>query len=227
MIHDKKEFAIGAGLLAGFFIVLGLLFMPWLEGGRNTIEYLDNVFNSISKHSAYFIPGLRDKVGVPSAVKLELRAKDTAQAQRMQRLLSHAGMQVSVQDTRIAFSGDLARLLGKALDDADLMFANRGEALQARYGEDGRRMLYAWHRLLGAVAKALDGQDRFAESKLVRDVLTKGVEPAYNYYGVQAVPMRDLLWVVFAALVGYVLYTVWYGYAILYLFEGWGLRLEH
>jgi len=53
------------------------------------------------------------------------------------------------------------------------------------------------------------------------------VEPAYNYYGVEAVPMGNMIWVALAALVGYVLYTIWYGYAILFLFEGWGLKLTH
>jgi hypothetical protein len=36
-----------------------------------------------------------------------------------------------------------------------------------------------------------------------------------------------MVWVSLAALVGYVLYTIWYGFAILFLFEGWGLKLSH
>jgi hypothetical protein len=39
--------------------------------------------------------------------------------------------------------------------------------------------------------------------------------------------MSSMLWVSLAALVGYVLYTIWYGFAILFLFEGWGLKLDH
>jgi len=29
------------------------------------------------------------------------------------------------------------------------------------------------------------------------------------------------------SLVFYVVYTLWYGFGIMYMFEGWGLRLEH
>ena len=28
-------------------------------------------------------------------------------------------------------------------------------------------------------------------------------------------------------LVFYVVYTVWYGFAIIFMFEGWGLKLSH
>jgi hypothetical protein len=28
-------------------------------------------------------------------------------------------------------------------------------------------------------------------------------------------------------LIFYVVYTVWYGFGFMYLFEGWGMKLEH
>lgn len=229
MIHDKKEFGLGLALLAGFFIVLAVIFMPLFEGGKNTIDYLDNVFNAISKNSAYYIPELGKKAAahVDRQVSLKVKASDEGQAERMEKLLAQAGASVERAGTQLAFGVDLGKLLGVTLADADLLFKNDGAALQGKYAEEARRIGYDWHRMLGAAAKELDGQQLFAESKTVRDVMTKAVEPAYNYFGVKAVPMKDLLWVVLAALVGYVIYTVWYGYAILYLFEGWGLKLEH
>jgi hypothetical protein len=107
------------------------------------------------------------------------------------------------------------------------MFRNEGARVAARYGFDERRALYAWHTALGDAAKELDRQSRFREAAAVRDAMTKGLEPAYNYYGVTAIAMKDMIWIALAALVGYVLYTVWYGYAILFLFEGWGVKLGH
>lgn len=229
MIHDKKEFGLGLALMAGFFVVLAVIFMPLFEGGKNTIDYLDNVFNSISKNSAYYIPELGKKaaVHVDKNVSLTVKASDEAQAGRMEKLLAQAGASVERAGGQLAVNADLGRLLGAALADADLLFKNDGAALEGKYAVEARRTGHDWHRMLGAAAKALDGQQLFAESKTVRDVMTKGVEPAYNYFGVKAVPMNELLWVVLAALVGYVVYTVWYGYAILFLFEGWGLKLEH
>lgn len=229
MIHDKKEFGLGLALMAGFFVVFVVIFMPLFEGGKNTIDYLDNVFNSISKNSAYYIPALDKKAAAHAdkQVSLKIKAGDAGQVERMEKLLVQAGASVERAETQLAASVDLGKLLGAALADADLLFKNDGAALQGKYAVEARRVGYDWHRMLGTVAKDLDGQHLFAESKTVRDVMTKAVEPAYNYYGVKAVPMKDLLWVVLAALVGYVVYTVWYGYAILFLFEGWGLRLEH
>lgn len=229
MIHDKKEFGLGLALMAGFFAVLVLLFMPLFEGGKNTIDYLDNVFNSISKNSAYYIPELAEKAKPHAGknVSLAIKANDEAQAARMEALLIQSGASVERQGQQLKFSADLGQLVAAALADADLLFKNDGAALETKYGVEARRTGFDWHRMMNASAKDLDRQQQFAESKLLRDVMTKGIEPAYNYFGVKAIAMKDLLWVVIAALVGYVVYTVWYGFAILYLFEGWGLKLEH
>ncbi|MDP1651848.1 MAG: hypothetical protein Q8L56_03900 [Rhodocyclaceae bacterium] len=229
MIHDKREFGIGLALLTGFFLVLFAIFSPLLEGGRNTIDYLDGVFNSISKNSAYYIPDLAEKARKHegSAVQLTVKATDAGQAERMQKLFTVAGATVAVEGTQLNVSGDLGQMIGAALADADLMFKNEGTAVSDKYGVEAKRALYDWHRALGAMSKDLDRQSKFAEGKIVRDAQTKGVEPAYNYYGIKAIPMSNMLWVVLVALVGYVVYTVWYGYAILFLFEGWGLKLEH
>jgi len=57
--------------------------------------------------------------------------------------------------------------------------------------------------------------------------MKKGVECSYNYYGIDPQQISDRLGIVVFSLVFYVLYTVWYGFAILYLFQGLGLKLEH
>ena len=55
MIANKKEFYAGFGLIVIFTIVLIILFMP-VFGGKNALENLDMLYNSISKGSAYYIP---------------------------------------------------------------------------------------------------------------------------------------------------------------------------
>lgn len=228
-IHDKKEFGLGLALLVGFFLALFAIFSPLHEGGRNTLDYLDGVFNAISKNSAYYIPGVAEKAKQHegSAVALTVKAADPAQAARMAKLFTAAGASVASEDGMLKVSGDLGKLLAASLADADLMFKNDGAAVSAKYAEEGRRVLHDWHQALSAMTKDLNKQEKFTEAKTLRDVQTKAVEPAYNYYGVEAVPMSSMIWVALAALVGYVLYTIWYGFAILFLFEGWGLKLEH
>ena len=53
------------------------------------------------------------------------------------------------------------------------------------------------------------------------------MECAYNYYGVVPQNIMDKWGIVVFSLVFYVIYTMWYGYSILFMFEGWGLKLEH
>jgi hypothetical protein len=229
MIHDKREFGIGLALIAVFFVVLFAIFSPLFEGGRNSLDYLDSTFNSISKDSAYYIPAVTEKARKHEGtiVTLNIKAADSGQAGRMKTLLSAAEATVTVDGAKLNVSGDLGKILAVVLADADLMFRNEGATVAGKYGFEERRVLYDWHQALSAMTKDLNRQSLFKEGKMLREVQTKAVEPAYNYYGVKAVPMSNMIGIAVAALIGYVVYTVWYGYAILFLFEGWGLRLKH
>jgi hypothetical protein len=229
MIHDKRQFGIGVALMAVFLVGLALIFRPMFENGTNALDYLDGVFNSTSKASAYYIPAAREKARKlgTSPVAVTIRAKGPEQARDLEKLLRAAGATVSVEGAQLSVGGDLAGILSGALADADAMFGNDGAAVSGRYGLDERRVLFLWHGALGATVKELNRQQKYREAAVVRDAVTKAIEPAYNYYGVTAVAMKDMIWIALAALAGYVVYTVWYGYAILYLFEGWGLKLGH
>jgi len=57
--------------------------------------------------------------------------------------------------------------------------------------------------------------------------LKKVVETSYNYYTIEPQKITDKMGIVIFSLVFYVVYTLWYGFSILFMFEGWGLRLEH
>jgi hypothetical protein len=229
MIHDKREFGIGVALLAVFAVGLVFIFSPRFANGTNALDYLDGVFNSISKASAYYIPASLEKARKleGSAVSVQLEAKSPEQASEVEKLFGAAGATIRRNGAKLSASGDLGRLLGAALADADAMFKNDGASVASRYGLGEREALYAWHTALTAVMHDLTRQGKFREAKTIRDCLGKAIEPSYNYYGVTPVAMKDMLWVALAALIGYVVYTVWYGYAILFLFEGWGLKLEH
>ena len=62
---------------------------------------------------------------------------------------------------------------------------------------------------------------------MVAAVNQKAVETAYNYYRIEPQNISDRYGIVIFSLVFYVAYTLWYGFAIMFLFEGWGMRLEH
>lgn len=228
MIRKKREFSLGLVMLAGFFVVLALIFMPLFEG-KNGLEYLDNLFNSIAKGSAYYVPKVREDIrGMgPSRVDLALALDSAAQAEKASRLFMRGGALVNVQGNTLKVSGELGAMIAAALDDADAMYRNEGAAVSSRAGFPEREVLYTWYRAFKAAEGALQGEKKFKEARVIAQLNQKAIEPAYNFYGVEAQRILDRAGIVVFSLVFYVIYTLWYGFAILFLFEGWGMQLEH
>jgi hypothetical protein len=229
MIANKKEFTGGIAMMAGFLVVLFIFFMP-LYQGQNGLDYLDNLFNSISKGSAYYIPELKEKVaksetGKNIAVSLTFDTEE--QAKESALLFTNGGATVIAEGKAMKVSGDFGKILGNCLEDADTLFNNQGEKLQEKYGTEGKKTLFNWWTGLKSLKKDLDKQSMFKESTTVNKVMTRAVECAYNYYKVVPESMSSKLGLVIFSLVFYVIYTLWYGYAILFIFEGWGLQISH
>jgi hypothetical protein len=228
MIARKKEFSLGLGLLVAFFVVLFIFFSP-VFNGHNGLDYLDNLYNSISKGSAYYIPKLKDdaKAFNGSAVELSFAMASPAQAQQTAQLFMKAGAMVNVSEAKLKVSGDLGKILDNCLADSDALYKNDGKGLAAKYGYNERQALYNWWQAFKGVEKDLNNQKKFKEAKAVANISKKAVETCYNYYTIEPQSIMDRLGVVVFSLVFYVIYTLWYGFAILFMFEGWGMKLEH
>jgi len=228
MLANKKEFFSGVGLMAAFLVVLAIMFSP-VFGGQNGLNYLDGLYNSISKGSAYYIPDLKKKAAkqAGNVIAASVEMKDGKQATEAASLFKKSGAMVEVTDKVIKVSGDLGSILTNSLEDSDEMFHNRGEGVKAKYGMDERLSQYNWWVALKALNKDLNKQKKFAEAKFIGDINKRAVECAYNYYGVTPQNIGDKWGIVLFSLVFYVFYTMWYGYSILFMFEGWGLKLEH
>ena len=56
MSKQKKMKNRGIVMLATFFGLLVFIFSPVFPGKVNGLDYMDNLFNTISKGSSYFIP---------------------------------------------------------------------------------------------------------------------------------------------------------------------------
>jgi len=229
MIANKKEFSGGIAMMAGFLVILVTIFLP-LFHGKNGMNYLDDLFNSISKGSAYYIPKIKEDVSKSEAgknVTLDLSYDSEEQAQASAPLFIKGGAAAAVDGKSIKISGDLGQILGNCLEDADALFHNQGDQLQAKYGIEGKKTLFNWWTSLKAMQKTLNKQEKFKEANKVYSVTTRAVECAYNYYKIEPESMSSRMGMVLFALVFYVIYTLWYGYAILYIFEGWGLQISH
>ncbi len=228
MSSQRKNLVKGTLLLVSFLVVLVLLFVP-LINGQNTLGFLDNLYNSISKGSANYLPGVQENVRqFPSReIDVVLTMADERQATQTAQMIAAAGARALAEGKQIKVKGDLAGILSGAIGDAEKMYANQGEALRNKHGFDERRALYNWWNALKAMDFELGKQKLFKEAKLVTLVQSRAVETAFNYFGIEAQSVGERYLIVVASLIFYVVYTLWYGFGVMYLFEGFGLKLGH
>ncbi|MFC1884108.1 hypothetical protein ACFL2O_04995 [Thermodesulfobacteriota bacterium] len=228
MIENKKKFFGGLVSMIGFIIVLVIFFSP-LFAGKNGLDYLDNLFNSISKGSAYYIQKVKSEAygykGVDIRVAIPTESEE--QGKKSALLYKSGGAGAAAGNGVLKITGDLGNILSNCLEDADYMYSNEGEKLSSKYGYNEREVLYNWWKTLNAMGKALKKQKKFKEADIVSLVVKKAVEPSYNYYRIEPQDIGDRWGIVIFALIFYVVYTLWYGYSIMYMFEGWGMKLGH
>ncbi|RLC24704.1 MAG: hypothetical protein DRH21_05085 [Deltaproteobacteria bacterium] len=228
MIANKKEFYGGFGLLAVFFVILFIIFSP-VFNGQNGMQYLDSLYNSISKDSAYYIPQVKKEAEtfIGNNVTMAMKMADENQAKQTASLFTKAGATTEVSGAQLTVSGDLGNMLANCLEDSDSMYHNDGATVTKKYGYNERRALYNWWTALKAADKDLKKQKLFKEAEVIALALKKVVETSYNYYTIEPQKITDKMGIVIFSLIFYVGYTLWYGFSILFMFEGWGLRLEH
>lgn len=228
MIANKSKFYTGIILMILFTAVFICIFMP-LFGGKNGLEFLDNLYNSISKGSAYYIDTVRTDVGTiqPPEMTVKLTMKSEVQAQQTMPLFIKSGAQVGRDGAHLTVTGNLIQVLSHCLDDAQAMYNNDGVAVSAKYGYAEKAVLYNWWSALKAMDFDLKRQKKFNAARIAEMVNKKAVETAYNYYGIEGQKISERFGVVLFSLIFYVVYTLWYGFGIMYLFEGSGLQLEH
>ncbi|WP_319470508.1 hypothetical protein [uncultured Pseudodesulfovibrio sp.] len=228
MIYNKREFGGGLALLVLFFVVLFVMFQPMFKG-HNAMEYLDALYNSISKGSVYYVPAMKEQVETIKGkdVAMTLDYGDTDQAGQTAAMFVKSGINARAEGSAVTVNGSLDAILLATLADSDFMYHNDGKAVSEKYSLEPRRALFNWWTTLKLVDKYLKSQNAFAEAKVTATIQKKAVETAYNYFEVEPVHIMDKLGLVIFSLAFYVIYTLWYGFAILFLFEGWGLKLSH
>jgi hypothetical protein len=227
LVKNKKTFGIGVVFALSFLLVLIAIFSPIFKE-KNGLQFADDSFNRLSKGSSYFIPKVSQEVEKSVGKRFsENITLDTAEeASATARLFTAAGTAVSVQERELRLDGDLGTMLQSALKDADAMFQNKGDAVSARYGFDEKIAMKAWWTALGKIEKKLKKSRHVEEAKVVSDVMKKAVEPGYNFYGVDGEKVADHAGMLSGLLVFYVAYTMWWGYAIFYIFNGLGLSMK-
>ena len=227
MIAEKKTFAKGTIMMVIFTAVLVIMFSP-VFNSQNGLEYLDDLYNSISKGSAYYIPKVKTECDhfKGAAETMTLDMGDKAHADQTALLFQKADAATEVSGGTLKVTGDLGKILDNCITDADRMYHNDGKAITEKYGYNEKQALYNWWKACKEMDKDLKRQKKFKEAKVVTLLKKKAVETAYNYYTIEPQKITDRMGIVIFSLIFYVIYTMWYGFAIMYLFEGWGLQLE-
>ena len=152
---------------------------------------------------------------------------NASQAGQTGLLLEKSGVTASVSEAIITVNGSLRKILENCLDDAEHMYLNEGKTVADKYGYHEKRVLFNWWNAFKALDNELKNRKRFKQAKIVALVKKKAVETAYNYYTIEPQKISDRYGIILLSLIFYVVYTVWYGFSIMFMFEGWGMKLEH
>jgi hypothetical protein len=110
-----------------------------------------------------------------------------------------------------------------ASTDADLLFKGKDEVLQNKYGLSGKEVIYYWWTAFDDLVRRCIQLNRPAEADFAKFMTTRILEPSYNFAGIESKNISENVGIVAFLLMFYIFYTVWYGFSIMYLFEGFGI----
>jgi hypothetical protein len=228
IVKNKSTFFTGVLLALGFVGMLALMFSPVFGEGKNGLVYADDMFNKLSKGSSYFIPKVAksNEAFNTTTIAMTVKLGNPEQNDLTIKLLAAGGADARTASPEIQISANLGVLMSKVLQDADDMYKNDGKKLVDRYGVDEKEAMASWWNVLKVMDKELKKQGKIAEAKIVSDVMKKAVEPAYNYYTVEAQKVSEKAVIMTGLLIFYVVYTMWWGFAIFYMFDGIGLTMK-
>jgi len=219
---------LGTVMAVSFLGILILIFYP-VFGGKNGLEYSDALFNKLAKGSSYFVPELKDSLKEVQSTDLggtSIKMENADAAVRAAKLLDCAKSNVKVKGAELTINGNLANILGVVLDDSNAMYFNRGTEVSSKYGMDEKDVMTTWWGVLNRVAKEFQKSKKAEQASVIFEVMRKGIEPAYNFYKIEPQKISEKALTVIGMLLFYVLYTMWWGYAIFNLFDGVGLTAQ-
>lgn len=224
MIVNKKQFMIGLVMMISFAVVFVVMMSPVMNG-KTVIQTADDLFNSLTKGSTNYIQKTQN-----SAAKFEGKTFDVSVSLKSQeevdkftKVFSSADAKVEANGTKVKVSGDLGKAAKAALADAEAVFNNEEARVSGKYGFAGKEALYYWWTGFSALNTKYKQEAKSSEMSFVNTVQTKALEVAYNFSGIQADKVADRAGITTFMLAFYVIYTIWYGFAIMYLFEGLGI----
>lgn len=233
LLRNKANFTKGVLLLGSFAVIFILILSPVFKDNHGKaqtgLEYADDLFNKLSKGSSHFLAEVQEGVDTirASNVDVTIKPKKADLMPVMAALASQVGLTATDKGNgELALQGVLAPMLEKIIADSDSFYKNDGAAVKARYNLDEKQVMKAWWEMLAGMIKPLQKQKLIREAQVLDLVSKKAIEPAFNFYGIEAQSVLDKAGVLTALLIFYVIYTMWYGFAIFEIFDGIGLSMK-
>jgi hypothetical protein len=219
---------IGLFLSITFVGILALIFSPVFGDGKNGLEYSDALFNKLAKGSSYFIPKLTSDLNEveKEEISVSVKMENADQAAKAAKLFEQGAPDTTLQGDQLNIKGNLAKLLGVVLEDSKSMYFNKGDEVREKRGIDEMEVMTTWWTTLNRAAKELQKSKKSEQANMILEVMKKGIEPAYNFYKIEPQSIFDKAFTATSLLVFYVVYTIWWGFGIFYLFDGLGLSMK-
>ena len=224
MIRDKKHFRNGLIMTVLFFGVLIFMFTPSFNG-TNAFHASDALFNSIAKGSTDYFPQLGEQNRRFRDHRIAVTIQ-SAEPDKVTTMLTASGGRIEASGKSLALTGDLNKILASALTDAENMFYNKGSLVREKYSLPEKEALYLWWQTLKQLDRELKKHKDFKAAAFVSEVVKRGIEVGYNFYGVQPQSAGSKFGLLSFSLIFYVVYTLWWGFSIFFLFEGFGLEMS-
>ena len=182
-----RKFALGAGLLGVFAVVLVAMVAP-LFGGQNLLAVADELFNERAKASTDVLAKANEKaadwtgtdvdLGV-SPGELRRASGDDGGRLRARRDVAHAGRQdPRDRQPRHARSGGHRRRRSAVPNDVARLEEEYG-------GQAAPESVYAWWLVFDGLSRRYVQENRADEAAFTKLVATKVLEPAYNFRGIE------------------------------------------
>jgi hypothetical protein len=225
LVVDPSKFGLG---LAGLAVFAALLVAGVLPGrsGAPLLSRADQFFNQLAKGSVAYLPEAKAQAAAHGrlAVDLGVRPREMVDAAALQAVVRSSGCEATITaDGRTRIVGTMGQLAQAALDDAERMAANDVTAIEQRHGRPAEDVIYCWWAVFDGLTRRYVQDNQSREANFTKFVATKVLEPAYNFRGIEARGIRGEAGPLAGLLGFYLLYTVWYGSAILLVFEGLGI----
>jgi hypothetical protein len=223
MIVNPVKFVLGLVGLVIFAGVLVIWFSPVFHG-QTGLALADRYFNRLAKQTASFCPDLAKEASKYQGKSFDVtfEAESPEEAAQIGSVMTAHGAAASVSGKSVHLTGDLGRVGASVIADAYELFQNRERAVCGCAASCRESVLCSW-LAFAPIYKSYIAAVDVPASNFASSVLTKACEPAYNYYGIEPLRASQSMIPLSSLLVFYVIYTVWYGFSIMFLFEGMGI----